>query len=477
MTDDLAWLDATAQADLVHKGEVTPAELVQAAIERIERLNPALNAVIIPLYDKAVAAASSGELADKRFGGVPLLIKDAVAHTAGDPYHCGMRVLKEAGWREADDTWLASRYRAAGFVICGKTNLPEMATSATTQPAAYGATHNPWDTSRSPGGSSGGAGAAVASGMVAVAHGNDMGGSIRIPSSACGLVGLKPTRARSTLGPDFGEYWGPTTHEHVLTRSVRDTAAVLDVAAGMGPGDPYTAPPPTRPYAEEVGTDPGRLRIGFRTQRRDGRPAEPACVIAVERTAHLLESLGHRVEPAPMEALDRPGAEGFFPVFSAGIARDVERWGSKLGRPIRLDELEPANAALVERGRAVTGVDYVAATEKMNAYCRHMAAWWAAGNDVLVLPTCPRPPGTLAELDPAGGEAATARMAEFAELTTPFNITGQPALSLPLHWNEEGLPVGVQLVAGYGREDVLIRLGSQLEAAAPWAHRRPAISA
>jgi amidase len=477
MVDDLAWLDATAQADLVRRNEVTPAELARAAVERIERLNPTLNAVIIPLFEKALAAAASPGLPAGPFRGVPFLIKDAVAHTAGDPYHLGMRVLKEAGWRETDDTWLASRYRAAGFVICGKTNLPEMATSATTQPAAYGATHNPWDTDRSPGGSSGGAGAAVASGMVAVAHGNDMGGSIRIPSSVCGLVGLKPTRARTTLGPDFGEYWGATTHEHVLTRSVRDTARVLDATRGMGPGDPYTAPPPLRPYADEVGADPGRLRVGFRTLRRNGDQAAPACAAAVESAARLLESLGHEVSPTAMDALDRPGAEGFFAVFAAGIARDVERWGAKLGRPIKLDELEAGNAALTERGRAVTGVQYAAAGETMNAYSRRMAGWWAAGHDILLLPTCPVPPGTLAELDPAGGDAATARMAAFAELTTPFNITGQPALSLPLYWTDTGLPIGVQLIAAYGREDVLIRLGSQLESARPWAHRRPPVAA
>jgi amidase len=263
----------------------------------------------------------------------------------------------------------------------------------------------------------------------------------------------------------------------VLTRSVRDTAAVLDATAGMAPGDPYTAPPPRRPYADEVGADPGRLRIGVRTLRRNGQPADPEVAAAVDRTAQLLESLGHEVDPTTMDALDRPGAEGFFAVFAAGIARDVERWGTKLGRPIKLDELEESNATLTERGRAVTGIEYVAATETMNGYSRRMGAWWAAGNDILLLPTSPRPAGTLAELDPAGGHAATARMGEFAELTIPFNITGQPALSLPLHWTESGLPIGVQLVAAYGRDDVLIRLGSQLEAACPWAHRRPAVAA
>jgi amidase len=313
----------------------------------------------------------------------------------------------------------------------------------------------------------------VASGMVAVAHGNDMGGSIRIPSAHCGLVGLKPTRARNTLGPDFGEYWGPTTHEHVLTRSVRDTAAVLDATTGMAPGDPYTAPPPGRPYRHEVGAQVERLRIGVRTRRRSGGDSDPECVAAVDQTARLLESLGHEVNPVALDALDQPGSEGFYPVFAAAIARDIERWGDKLGRPIGLDELEATNAVLTERGRAVSAMQYIAATEAMNAYSRRVAAWWAEGNDVLVLPTCPRPPATLADLDPAGGDAALARMGEFAEFTMPFNITGQPAISVPMHWTPAGLPVGVQLVANYGREDVLIRLASQLEAAAPWADRRP----
>ena len=477
MTDALAWLDATAQAELVRRREVTPSELVDAAIGRIERLDPALNAVIIPLFAKAREAAAGADLPDGPFRGVPMLVKDAVAHTAGDPYHCGMRVLKEAGWREQADTWLVARYRAAGFVICGKTNLPELATSATTQPAAYGWTRNPWDTSRTPGGSSGGSGAAVASGMVAVAHGNDMGGSIRIPAAHCGLVGLKPSRARNTLGPDFGEYWGPSTHEHVLTRSVRDCAAVLDATAGMAPGDPYTAPPPARPFAAEVGADPGRLRIGVRATRRDGSPADPECAAATVATGRLLESLGHHLEETTLDALDVAGAEGFYPLLAAGVARDIDRWSSRLGRPIGLDELEPSNAVLVERGRALSATQYVAATEAMWTYSRRVSDWWAQGNDVLVLPTCWRPAPTLAELDPALGDAAAGRMGSTAELTTPFNVTGQPAVSLPLHWTADGIPVGVQLVAAYGREDLLVRLASQLEAAQPWAGRRPPVGA
>src|SRR5262245_18588347 len=304
MTDDLALLDATAQAALVASGAVSAVQLVDAAIDRIERVDGRLNAVIHRRFDRArkEAVAASGP-----FAGVPFLVKDAVCHTAGDPYHVGMRALKEAGWVEREDTWLARRFREAGFVFVGKTNTPELASSCTTEPLAYGPTRNPWDDTRSTGGSSGGSAAAVAAGLVPVAHGNDMGGSIRFPASMCGIVGLKPTRARTTLGPDFGEYWGPLTHEFVLTRTLRDTAGVLDAVAGAGPGDPYTAPPPSRSYATEIRTPPVRpLRVGFRTLRRDGVESSPGCIEAVESTAKLLEELGHTVASTRIEALDSP---------------------------------------------------------------------------------------------------------------------------------------------------------------------------
>jgi len=479
VADDLAWLDATGQAELAATGEVTPPELVDAAIGRIEALNPTLNAVITPLYEKARAAAGAA-LPDGPFRGVPFLIKDAVAHTAGDPYHCGMRVLKEAGWIEPNDTWLVQRFRAAGFVIVGKTNLPELASTVTTEPLAYGPTRNPWDTSRSPGGSSGGAAAAVASGMVAVAHGNDMGGSIRVPSSMCGLVGLKPSRARSTLGPEFGEYWAMTTHEHVLTRTVRDTAAVLDAIAGPGVGDPYTAPAPARPFLREVGADPGPLRIGFRTLRSaELGESHPESVVAVNETAALLESLGHHVEPTTIEALDAPGFGQAVPVaFGCFIARELDRWSEKLGREIAPAELEPWNAMLAEMGRATTGPAYVAAIEAAQAYARGVQQWWADGNDVLVTPMATEPPPELGHLGPdVDPVELLGRIGAFTAFSMQFNITGQPAISLPLHWSDAGLPVGVQLVAAYGREDVLLRLAAQLEAARPWADRRPPVAA
>ena len=478
MTDDAAWLDATAQAELVRRGTVTPSELLEAALARIEALNPTLNAVIIDRSQRARAEAA-GPLPDGPFRGVPFLLKDAVAHSAGDPYHCGMQVLKDAGWVEPADTWLVQRFRAAGFVIAGKTNTPELASSVTTEPLAYGPTRNPWDPGRSTGGSSGGSAAAVASGMVPVAHGNDMGGSIRVPSSMCGLVGLKPSRGRGTLGPDFGEYWAMTTHEHVLTRSVRDTAAILDAVGGPGVGDPYTAPAPTRPFRSEVGADPGRLRVGVRTAGTgDGGESHADGRAAVDATAALLESLGHHVEAASLPALDAPGYGDaiavMFPVFIAG---ELARWSHKLGRALEPSVLEPWNAMLAEAGRATSATAYVHAIEASQAWARGVAAWWE-DHDVLLTPMVAAPTPELGFLAPGvdPGEAF-GRMGSLATFSMPFNVTGQPAISLPLHHGADGLPIGVQLVAGYGREDVLIRVAGQLEAACPWAARRPPVSA
>jgi amidase len=471
---DIHWLDATAQADLVARGDVTPEELIEAAIERIEADNPRVNAVITTMYDKA--RASLADLPDGPFRGVPFLLKDAVAHSAGDPYHCGMQVLKDAGYIAPHDTWLVTRYRAAGFVILGKTNLPELAMSPTTEPLAYGATHNPWNLDHSTGGSSGGSGAAVAAGMVAVAHANDMGGSIRIPASECGLVGLKPTRARNSLAPDFGEYWGPTAHEHVLTRSVRDTAAVLDATAGPAVGDPYMAPPPLRPFRDEVGVDPGRLRIGVRTRRgRGDTDAHPDCTTAVLDTARLLESLGHHVEPVDIPEFDDTSlGDAITGLFGVSIARDLERWSATLGREIAPSELEPWNQAMAEAGRSVTATQYVAALEAANTYSRQLGGWWAGGFDVLVTPQLAEPPPRLGVIAPTRSfEEQFEIVSALASFTMPFNLTGQPAMSLPMHWNDDGLPIGVQFAAAYGREDVLLRLAAQLEAAQPWADRHP----
>lgn len=471
MNDEIALLDATAQAELVARGEVSARDLVDGAIERIERIDPQLNAVIHRRFDRArnEAPAATGP-----FAGVPFLVKDAVCHTAGDPFHAGMRALKAVGWIETDDTWLAQRFRAAGFVFVGKTNTPELATSVTTEPLAYGPTHNPWDLTRSTGGSSGGSAAAVAAGLVPVAHGNDMGGSIRFPASMCGIVGLKPTRARTTLGPDFGEYWGPLTHEFVLTRSVRDTAAVLDAVCGPGTGDPYTAPPPSRPYRSEVGVDPGRLRIGFRTLTLEDDASHPDVVTAVESAARLLSTLGHDVEPAAIPALDGSFNRAYVTVLSTAVARDIARWSGRLGHDIT-DELEPTNAFFGAMGSQITGIEYAGAIEDLQAWTRRVSTWWE-DHDVLVVPTSPEPPVRLGEIGPTNtGPDVGTRMGRLVTFCSAFDVTGQPAISLPLYWNDDGLPIGVQLVAAYGREDVLLRIAAQLETARPWRDRRPRV--
>jgi amidase len=467
--DDLAGLDATGQRDLVRTGQCQPIDLVEAAIERIERTNPRLNAFIHPLFEKARAEATSPDLPAGPLTGVPMALKDAVAHSAGDPYHVGMRFLRDLEWTEPDDAEIVRRFRRAGLVIVGKTNTPELAMSDTTEPEAYGPTRNPWDTAHSPGGSSGGSAAAVASGMVPVGHGNDMGGSIRLPASACGLVGLKPTRARSTLAPKFGEFWGPTTHEGVLTRTVRDTAAMLDVIAGPAPGDPYAAPPPARAYTAEVGADPGRLRVGLRSDlpNRGGAP-HSECTAAVARAGALLESLGHDVDSTWPDAIDEPLHEALvlYPVF---LARELERWSELAGRPIREEDVEPNTWMMGEIGRAATATQYLAALERAQAWSRQAAAWWADGWDLLVTPTMPAPPRLIGEHRPVDDHTVA--------FVLPWNLTGQPAVSLPLHWSADGLPIGVQLVAAQGREDLLIRVAAQVETAAPWCDRWPPVNA
>src|SRR6266508_2212773 len=357
MVDDLATLDATAQAELVRNGEASPKELVESAIERIERVNPELNSVIHPLFDKARDEALSPNLPDGPFRGVPLVLKDLICHTAGDPFHEGMRLLKDLGWTEREDTYLAARFRAAGFVFVGKTNTPELGILPTAAPEAYGPTRNPWNTEHSTGGSSGGSAAAVAAGMVPVAHATDGGGSIRIPASACGLFGLKVSRGRTSFGPDFGDKLGGLDTQHALTRSVRDSAAILDAISGPMPGDPYAAPTPARPFAQEVGADPGKLRIGFFTVAPGGTTdTHPDCVGAVHDVAGLLESLGHSVEESVPEGIEDPENVGqFLTLWGAGQAWELDYWSRRTGKAITAEDVEPLTWALGEMGKSYHG--------------------------------------------------------------------------------------------------------------------------
>jgi amidase len=487
VNDGLDDLDATGLADLVRSGKASPTELVDAAIARIEAGNPALNAVIHPRFDRAREEAA-GPLPDGPFRGVPFLLKDIFCHSAGDPFHEGMRFLKELDWRARDDTYLAAKYKAAGLVVLGRTNAPELGIQPTTEPEAYGATLNPWDTTRSPGGSSGGSAAAVAARMVPAAHANDGGGSIRIPASACGLVGLKPSRGRTTLGPD-GYSVGALAVEHVVCRTVRDAAGLLDATAGRMPGDPYVAPPPRRPFAAEVGADPGRLRVGLLTFSPSmGGSVHPECVAAATGTGALLESLGHHVEVAHPAGLERPEwSQNFLTLWGAGVALGLETWSRRTGKRIRAEDVEPLTWALAETGDAVGAMALLAAHAWLSEGNRDVARWWrdgttAAGSDgfdLLVTPTLAEPPvplGTFAG-SPGNPLEGLFRAGLFCPFTPPFNVTGQPAISLPLHWTPEGLPVGVQLVAAYGAEDVLLRVAGQLEEARPWAGMRPPVSA
>ncbi|HUE28819.1 MAG TPA: amidase [Solirubrobacteraceae bacterium] len=474
-------IDATEQARMIRDGEASPAELVDDAIERLERLNPQLNAVIHPLLEEAREAAA-GELPDGPFRGVPYLVKDLSCYMAGAPVHEGMRALKDAGYRADHDMWITQRLRRAGFVILGRTNTPELGILPTTEPVAYGPTHNPWNLDHSTGGSSGGSAASVAAGIVAAAHANDGGGSIRIPASHCGLVGLKPTRARVTLGPDFGDVLYGLVIELAVTRSVRDAAAILDAIHGPGPGDPYAAPPPARPYIEELGADPGRLRIGLMTTPPGGQfETHAECVAAAESAAAALEELGHHVERSHPSELDDPNQVPDFLVrWTAGVDWNMKYWGAKINRDLGADDVEPCTWALAEQGRAHSAADLLRATEKAQASSRRVAAWWAEdGYDLLLTPTCAEPPPRLGEFDapPDNPLAPILRSIPFATFTAGFNTTGQPAISLPLHLTPEGLPVGVQLVAAFGREDLLLRVASQLEQSRPWADRNPPLHA
>ena len=475
------FLDACALAALVRDGATSPAELVEDAIDRIGKLNPELNAVIRTRFDEARLEAGAG-LPDGPFRGVPIVLKDLLCYVAGEEIHEGMQVLKKARYVAPRHQELAQRLRAAGFIVVGRTNTPELGILPTTEPVAYGPTRNPWDTARSTGGSSGGSAAAVAAGMVPVGHANDGGGSIRIPASECGLVGLKPSRARVPLGPEWGDVMGGLVCELAVTRTVRDTAALLDAVAGPAPGDPYAAPPPARPYREEVGAPPGRLRIGMQhTAFGGGVVTHPDCVAATEAAGSVLESLGHVVEPTHVAALDAPEfIETFLVVWSAGTAYDVDHhWPDKLGRPITEDDVEPLTWALADAGRSASASDFLDARQKLQMMSRQVAEWYESGFDLLLTPTIAQPPPLLGEFDspPDNPLHGLFRAAEVVPFTPPFNASGQPAISLPLHWNEQGLPIGVQLVAPYGREDVLLRVAAQLEEAVAWAERRPPVCA
>jgi amidase len=393
---------------------------------------------------------------------------------AGEPHHQGVAALKAVGYCAPNESALYRRLRTAGFVAIGRTNTPELGSTITTEPLAYGPSLNPWNTDHSTGGSSGGSAAAVAARIVAVAHASDGGGSIRIPASECGLVGLKPSRGRVSMAPDVGESWMGSSTDGALTRTVRDTAAILDVMAGYEPGDPYTAPPLARPLAEEVGVDPGALRVGVLDHPLLGAPGHPECADAANATAKMLEGLGHSVEVRWPEAIgDAEFADNFRTIVATWTANDIAHIETIIGRPVGDGDLEPDNLALAALGRGISGADYIAATIRVHRWCRRVVEWWGEF-DLLVTPTIATPPPPIGYLSEPGKGG---RIFELLQYTAQFNVTGQPAISLPLHMTPDGLPVGVQLVAAYGREDLLVRVASQLEDAMPWKDRVPPVHA
>ncbi len=471
--------DATGQAEAVRRGEISPRELVDEAIRRIERVNPQLNAVIHEHYERARKEAD-GPLPDGPFRGVPFLLKDLASGTRkGDPVHWGTRFLRDAKYCSPVTSHLVEKFMQAGLIIVGRTNVPELGAWTTTEPDAYGPTRNPWNLAHSSGGSSGGAASAVAARMVGAAHASDGGGSIRIPASECGLVGLKPSRGRVSLGPAVGEMWAGLAFELAVTRSMRDTAALLDAVAGPMPGDPYGAAPPLRPYLDEIGAPCERLRIGL-LPTSPVVPIHADCTTAVETAGRLLASLGHHVEVAHPAALEEPElTQAGLRVIATSQAREIAMFEEVLGRTLGPEDMDSDNWAITVEGRKVSGSDYLAAIESLHAWNRRVATFWSGGFDLLVTPTIPMPPPLLGEQipDPANPLAAWSKAGAMVAFTVPFNVTGQPAISLPLHWNDAGLPIGVQCVAAFGREDLLIRVGSQLERELRWTERRPPVSA
>ena len=475
LLDDVAHLDATAQAALVRQRAVQPSELVEAAIERIERLNPALNAVITPMYEEARVAAV-GEIPAGPFAGVPFLLKDFLAEYAGVRFTEASAFLGE--YVSTEDSELMRRFKRAGLLTVGKTNAPELALGAITEPERFGPTHNPWDTGRTPGGSSGGAGAAVAARMVPIAHGNDAGGSIRIPAACCGVFGLKPTRARVPLGPHYGDLFSGLVAENALTISVRDSATLLDATAGPMVGDPYWAPPAQRPFAEEVGSDPGPLRIGVMETAPLGTEIHADCVAAVRDAAALCAELGHHVEEAVPSYDERGLWLSFTNVMAAGFAWSIADLGRRMGRTPTAEDFEPLVWDFAERGRRLNAAEYLLALQDLQRHTRDVAEFFTR-YDIWLTPTLGRPPVPTGELRYTEGDpiALRLRSAVFVPFTYVSNATGQPAMSVPLFWNDAGLPIGTHFVGRFGDEATLFRLAGQLEAARPWAGRRPPISA
>ncbi|MCZ6890701.1 MAG: amidase [Gammaproteobacteria bacterium] len=470
MFDDYEDYDALGLAALVRDGHVTALEVLEAAIERAERRNPAINAIVTTMFEAARETANDppqGPLA-----GVPFLVKD-LNYVKGVRCTMGSRFF--ADFVPDHDAEIVKRHRAAGLVIFGKTNTPEVGLAATTEGAMLGPCRNPWDTGRTPGGSSGGAASAVAANILPAAHATDGGGSIRIPASCCGLVGLKPTRGRTPLGPDVGEGWGGMSTGHVVTRTVRDSAAFLDATHGPAAGDPYHAPYSAGSFLESLDAAPGPLKIALNLTPLSGGTVAQQNVTAATNAAKLCEDLGHRVEEAtPSVGEDFGLATGA--IVAANVANTISSRALILGREPTLDDIEHATMDSVENGKTAPAHRYPWAMSVIHRTGRALAEFHA-NYDILLTPTLLQPPVPIGWLNPNTEDLATyyARFIDFWGFTNLQNATGQPAISLPLHWTEDGLPVGVQFAAAQGEEMLLLRLAAQLETAAPWSTRRPPV--
>ncbi len=460
---ELAFLSAVEQARLVRAGEISSTELVTASLERIERLDPALNSFVTVCAEEALAAARVVDSmpGDAPFRGVPIAIKDLAA-TAGIRTTYSSRAY--ADYVPDFDIAVVRRLREAGFVIVGKSNTPEFGTVAFTESELNGATRNPWDTELTPGGSSGGAAAALAAGLVPAAHATDGGGSIRIPASCCGLFGLKPSRGRVSSAP-FGSLEGLST-AGPLTRTVEDAAHLLDVIAGYEPGDPWWLPPPSRPFAETTPEPPTRLRIAVTSTPPIDVLVDPACLAALDGAAALLADLGHRLEETTPPWHDPDLFHTFIAVWQVGPTL----------HPVDESLMTPLNRGLAESARASSAADYARAVARLQMLARRIVAFWSQV-DVVLTPTLALPPVPIGWQDAVSGAIEQLfRNTEFTPFTAIANLTGLPAMSLPLHWSETGLPIGVQAIGPPAGDALLLSLAAELEAARPWAERRPTVS-
>ncbi len=470
---DFAKYDGLGLAELIRRKDVTAAELLDAVIARAEAVNPTINAIVTRLYDAAHAAIEAG-LPSGPFTGVPYLLKDLGAYVTGAPTSFGSAFFGDAA---ADhDSEITARYKRAGLVIFGKTNTPEMGLAPSTEPRRFGPTRNPWNLEHTAGGSSGGSAAAVAAGVLPMAHATDGGGSIRIPASCCGLVGLKPTRARNPMGPDAGEGWGGASVGHAVTRTVRDSAALLDATSGPDVGDPYWAPPPARPFLEEVGRDPGKLRIALTTTAFNDHQVDPACKDAAHAAAKLCASLGHTVEDARLEIDSKALRTAARIVVGANVRASLEARAAVLGRPLAQADVERETWARATDGGTFTAWEYARSIGVIHRIGRAVARFFTS-YDVVLSPTMCRPPQRLGVMNMSSTDDAAYLDGVLASIgfTSLFNQSGNPAISLPLAWSKDGLPIGIQFAGRFGDEATLFRLSAQLEAAQPWANRRPSI--